>query len=95
MGRTALEEIIGTANSLRILIYVADHPGCLKSDIYLHFTGNSHTREHIARLGDVGVLHLEVSENGRATTLTFTEKGHKLVNLLLEAEALLDENGSE
>ena len=45
MSRTRVGAILGSSSCVDILLYVRDHPRCLKSDIYRNVTRNAHTRE--------------------------------------------------
>ena len=39
---TLLGTVLRSANSLDILLYIRDHPGCVKSAVYRDVTRNAH-----------------------------------------------------
>ena len=89
MSRTRIGAILESANSVDILLYVHKHPLCLKSDIYRNVSRNAHTREKIDMLCDESLLNMEPAGKGNGCVLTLTEKGRRIVCLLLEAEETL------
>ena len=74
-----------------ILLYIKDHPGCYKSEIYRNVTRNAHTRERIDMLEDAGLLSSQSSDHGRATVLSLTRRGARVADLLLELETVLED----
>ena len=90
MGRTRIGTILGLANTVDILLYVRDHPRCLKSDIYRNVSRNAHTRELIDMLHSEGLLSLEPTGHGNAHILELTEKGEKVTEHLIVLEDMLD-----
>ena len=89
MSRTRISAILESANTVDILLYVHDHPMCLRSDIYRNVSRNAHTREKIDMLCDESLLIMEPAGKGNRCVLTLTEKGRRIVCLLLEAEETL------
>ena len=89
MSRTRIGAMLESANTLDILLYVHDHPMCLRSDIYRNVSRNAHTREKIDMLCDESLLVMEPAGKGNRCVLTLTEKGRRIVRLLLEAEETL------
>ena len=47
MSRTKVGELFESANTVDILFFVRDNPGCFKSEIYQNVTRNAHTRKKI------------------------------------------------
>ena len=90
MGRTRVGTILGSASCADILLYVRDHPRCLKSDIYRNVTRNAHTRELMDSLCSEGLLSLEPTGHGNSHILELTDKGRRVANLLIRLEEALD-----
>ena len=90
MGRTRVSTILGSASCVDILLYVRDHPRCLKSDIYRNVTRNAHTRELMDTLRSEGLLYIEPTGHGNAHVLELTDKGKRIVDLLLQLENVLN-----
>ena len=82
--------MLESANSVDILLYVHDHPQCLKSDIYRNVTRNAHTRELMDTLHSEGLLSMEPTGRGNTHMLVLTEKGMQVADILLELEETLD-----
>ena len=89
MSRTRIGDILESANSVDILFYIHDHPGCRKSDIYQSVTRNAHTKEKIECLGKEGLIDMEQTGRPNAILLSLSERGQNLTDLLLEAERIL------
>ena len=90
MGRTLVSTILGSASCADILLYVRDHPRCLKSDIYRSVSRNAHTRELMDTLRSEGLLSIEPTGRGNTHMLVLTEKGMQVADILLELEETLD-----
>ena len=90
MSRTKVGELLESANTVDILFFVRDHPGCYKSEIYQNITRNAHTREKIARLCDEGLLSSTSTGKANNSFLALTDKGYDVVRLLSEIEDILD-----
>ena len=88
MGRTRVGAILGSASCADILLYVHDHPMCLRSDIYRNVSRNAHTREKMDMLRTEGLLAMEPDDGGRCL-LSLTEKGEAVTELLVKIETLL------
>ena len=88
MSRTELGRLFQSANSLDILVYVHEHPGCYRSDVYRNVTRNAHTREKIDMMEDYGLLEL-TPYGGNGMIMSLTDKGKRLFDLIMEAEAVL------
>ena len=91
MGRTRVGTILGSASCADILLYVRNHPRCLKSDIYRNVTRNAHTREKVQTLADMGLLDITPTGRGNSVLLSLTTKGEKVVGLILEMESILND----
>ena len=90
MGRTRIGTILGLANTVDILLYVRDHPRCLKSDIYRNVTRNAHTRELMDTLRSEGLLSIEPTGRRNVHFLELTDRGMRVVDLLIRLEEVLD-----
>ena len=90
MSRTRIGTILESANSVDILLYVHDHPLCLKSEIYRNVSRNAHTRELMDMLQSKGLLSMEPTGRGNTHMLVLTEKGMQVADILLELEETLD-----
>ena len=90
MSRTHIGFILESANTVDILLYVHDHPLCLKSDIYRNVSRNAHTRELMDMLRSEGLLSIEPTGRGNTHMLVLTEKGMQVADILLELEETLD-----
>ena len=90
MSRTRVGELLESANTVDILFFIMDHPGCYKSEIYQNVTRNAHTREKISRLCEEGLLSSTPSGKANNTYLALTDKGRRIVELLSEIDEILD-----
>ena len=61
------------------------------SDIYREITRNAHTRERIQALADMGLIDITFTGSGNSVLLSLTDKGERVVGLLLEAESILND----
>ena len=90
--RTTIGTILSSSNSVEILIHIHENPGCRMSDIYREITRNAHTRERVQTLADMGLLDITPTGRGNSVLLSLTERGERVVGLLLEAESVLKES---
>ena len=90
MSRTKVGDLLESANSVDILLYIGEHPLCQKSEIYAYITRNAHTREKIDRLHEEGLLSIIPTGKANNSLLELTEKGHRIVELLSEIEDILN-----
>ena len=88
---TVLGTTLQSANSLDILLYIRDHPGCRKSDIYQNVTRNAHTPEKIASMASMGLIEVIGTQRGNVTLMSLTDRGLRLTDHLLAAESVLRE----
>ena len=89
--KTTIGAILSSSNSVEILIHIHENPGCRMSDIYREITRNAHTREKVQTLADMGLLDITPTGRGNSVLLQLTEKGERVVGLLLEAESILND----
>ena len=90
MSRTRIGSILESANTVDILLYISEHPGCFKSEIYQNVTRNAHTREKIARLCEEGLVSAESTATKKGNILSLTYRGRDVVELLKELERILE-----
>ena len=90
-GRTTIGTILGSSNSVEILIHIHENPGCRMSDIYREITRNAHTREKVQTLADMGLLDITPTGRDNSVLLSLTDKGERVVGLMLEAESILND----
>ena len=87
---TLLGTLLRSANSLDILLYIRDHPGCVKSAVYRDVTRNAHTRELMDTLRSEGLLSIEPTGRGNVHFLELTDRGMRVADLLIRLEEVLD-----
>ena len=90
MSRTRISTILESAKSVDILLYVHNNPMCLKSEIYRNVSRNAHTRELMDTLHSEGLLSIVPMGHGNAHVLELTDKGKRIVDLLLQLEEVLN-----
>ena len=93
MSRTNIGKLLESANSVDMLLYIHDHPYCMKSEIYQNVTRNAHTSLKIEMLIERGLVKKEAS--GKAAMLSLTEVGDSIVDLLLQADAILSDSDED
>ena len=86
---TLLGTLLRSANTLDILLYIRDHPGCVKSAVYREVTRNAHTADRIGRMADMGLIDIATTSRPNTVVLTLTEKGMRFTDHLLAAESVL------
>lgn len=89
-GGTRLGSLLETSNTLNILLYVRDHPMCMKTDVYRNVSRSVHIPAKIDELEMLAVIGFCQIPGSSATHLVLTDKGVHFTDLLLEAESLLD-----
>ena len=93
--RTTIGTILGSSNSVEILIHIHENPGCRMSEIYRNVTRNAHTKEKVLFLADTGLLEITPTGRGNSVLLSLTGKGEMVVRLILEAESILNDTVGE
>ena len=89
--RTTIGTILGSSNSVEILFHIHENPGCRMSEIYREITRNAHTQATVLILADTGLLEITPTGRGNSVLLSLTERGERVVGLLLEAESILND----
>ena len=90
-GSTRLGSLLETSNTLDILIYIRDHPLCKKTDVYRNVSRNIRIPAKIDEMEGMGLILFGGVIGSRAIHLSLTDKGVRFINLLTEAESVLDE----
>ena len=90
MSRTKVGDLLESANSVDILLYIWQHPLCQKSEIYANITRNAHTREKIDKLREEGLLSIIPTGKANNSLLQLTDKGNRVVELLSQIEEVLN-----
>ena len=91
-GNTKLGSLLETSNTLDILLYIRDHPLCKKTDVYRNVSRNIRIPAKIDEMEGMGLILFGGVIGSSATHLSLTDKGVRLVNLLAEAETILNED---
>lgn len=90
-GGTRLGPLLETSNTLNILLYVRDHPMCMKTDVYRNVSRSVHIPAKIGELERLGLINFCQIPGSNATHLELTDKGVRFTDLLLEAESLFND----
>lgn len=72
---------------MTILIYIAEHEGCMKSDIYRDIVHNSSLPKRFDRLEEAGLI--VQTRDDRATRLSLTAAGRQVAARLMEIRDLM------
>ena len=80
-------EIFGNTHSLSILMYLTDHSGCTKTDLYQEVVRNSRMPDKLNVLEKAGLIHQV--QDGRSTRLYITSKGLEVAKYRFEIEDIL------
>ena len=91
-GSTRLGSLLETSNTLDILLYIRDHPLCKKTDVYRNVSRNIRIPAKIDEMEGMGLILFGGVIGSSATHLSLTDKGVRFVNLLAEAETILNED---
>lgn len=88
---TRLGPLLETSNTLNILLYIRNHPMCMKTDVYKNVSRSVHIPAKIDELERLGLINFCQIPGSIATHLVLTDKGIRFTDLLLEAESLLND----
>ena len=89
---TRLGPLLETSNTLNILLYVRNHPMCMKTDVYKNVSRSVHIPAKIDELERLGLISFCQIPGSIATHLVLTDKGIRFTDLLPEAESLLNDH---
>ena len=87
MSRSKADYLLSTANAVDIILYIDEHPGCKKTDIYRSITRNAHTPALIDRLSDSGIV--EMLTAGNRSLMWLTPKGERIATALRQIDEIL------
>lgn len=86
-----LGPLLETSNTMNILLYIRNHPMCMKTDVYKNVSRSVHIPAKIDELKRLGLISFCQIPGSNATHLVLTDKGIRFTDLLLEAESLLND----
>lgn len=87
MKRTGMG-LLETPHAISIILYVLEHDGCSKSDIYTDVSHNSTMPRKISDLTGEGILVQE--RVGKADRLHLSEKGKELAEWFVKIRDVLE-----
>ena len=87
---TDLADILEQSHMVSIIMYVHDHPGCMRSDVYRDVTRNANTLWKMRMLESHGILDMSSRGPYNSCLLRLTDRGERLAELLLEIGTILD-----
>lgn len=93
MSRSDLDQLISSASSVDILLYIDSHPGCKKTNIYSNVTRNVGTLEKLREFREAGLLDMD--EPICRTTIPLTEKGKRMAAALREIGETLSQKDQD
>lgn len=64
------------------LLYIRDHPGCKKSELYVSVSKNPRMPHKLNLLESMGLINLEIRGDSTATFLYLTPKGVEVAEYL-------------
>ena len=79
--------MLESSHMMEIILYVRDHDGCLRSDIYRGVSHNYSIPGKIDALEGCGLI--AGSADGRSTRYTLTDRGARVASLLAEIREVL------
>lgn len=89
-GLADLADILEQSHMVSIIMYVHDHPGCMRSDVYRDVTRNANTLWKMRMLESHGILDMSSRGPYNSCLLRLTDRGERLAELLLEIGTILD-----
>lgn len=91
-GRTVAGiPILENSSNIGVLLYVLNHDGCTKQEVYTCYKRNSMMSKRIDELVEKGFLWIEsVGYRGSGTALHLTEKGGAVASRLQEISSIIN-----
>lgn len=83
--------LLEPAHTMSVLLYVLEHDGCMKTDVYRAICHNSTMARKLDALRDAGLLVHVLGDD--ATRLHLTEKGRRVAEILGEIRRVIGEDG--
>ena len=91
MDRLAdLADILEQSHMVSIIMYVHDHPGCMRSDVYSDVTRNANTLWKMRMLESHGILDMSSRGPYNSCLLRLTDRGESFAGLLTKMAELLE-----
>lgn len=84
---TELGRIFSPCHSIDLLMYISEHPGCMKTDLYRNVSRNTSTSNRLDMMEDAGLLTIEDCD--RTVFLTLTDRGYAVAELFHQAEYII------
>ena len=89
-GLTDLADILEQSHMVSIIMYVHDHPGCMRSDVYRDVTRNANTLWKMRMLESHGILDMSSRGPYNSCLLRLTDRGERFAGLLTKMVELLE-----
>ena len=74
---------------LSTLLYLREHPGCNKSDLYTAVSRNPRMPEKLETLESLGLVRLYSRQGSASTFMELTDKGYRFADAIASADGLL------
>lgn len=85
--------VLGERHMIAVLLYLRDHEGCMKSDIYRALTRTPRFPEKLDLLESSGLITVDDIDR-RATCIRLTDKGRRISDHLVEMQAIMADTGT-
>lgn len=85
MGNGPLD-LLCDAHNIRTLMFLGEHDGCLKSEIYESISRVASMPRKLETLESAGLISTSRLSSGKATRIYLTDVGRRVVELLKEIE---------
>lgn len=79
-----IAEVLEPSHMVAIILYVHDHPGCMRSDVYRDVTRNANTLWKLRLLETRGILDMSQRGSYNSCLLRLTDRGERVAELLTE-----------
>ncbi len=80
--------VLEERHMISVLFYIRDHEGCMKSEIYRDLSRTPRFPEKLNLLESNGLIEIG-SIHGRFTSISLTDRGRKVVDLLMQMQAVM------
>ena len=85
--------ILSDTHAISILLYIGEHDGCTRTDVYTNVVRSSNAKRKIDRLVSAGLLDLNVE--GLRGRLWLTDVGKGVVERIREIDELMKRSETE
>ena len=86
-----IAEVLEPSHVIPIILYVHDHPGCMRSDVYRDVTRNANTLWKMRMLESHRILDMSSRGPYNSCLLRLTDRGERLAELLIGIGEILDD----